>query len=90
MKMKCIGGLANGEIIEVESYLREDDLVRVRAKVEFYVIDFLNANKMPDVAEEPFYYYKVATLHFLNKTKLNFLIPEKMNAEDTLCFVLGA
>jgi len=96
MKMKCIGGLANGQIVEVASYHTEHDVVRVRAKVVFTIPSFeedlkaFRENRTPDYMNTPYHFYKIATLHFSNKMKLNFLIPEKMNAEDALCFVLGA
>lgn len=95
MKLKCIGGLANGQIEEVESYYREHDIVRVRAIVTFTIPSFeedlkaFRENKTPDYMITPYHFYKIATLHFPDKTKLNFLIPDKMNAKDALCFVLG-
>lgn len=96
MKLKCIGGLANGRIVEVESYHSEHDIVKVRAEVTFSIPSFeedlkaFRENRTPDYMINHYYYYKIATLHFPDKTKLNFLIPEKMNAQDALCFVLGA
>lgn len=96
MKLKCIGGLANGRIEDVANYLGEHDIVRVRAIVQFSIPSFeedlkaFREGRSPDYLTIPYHYYKIATLHFPDKTKLNFLIPEKMNAQDALCFVLGA
>lgn len=96
MKLKCIGGLANGQIEEIENHYGEHDIVRVRALVTFTIPSFeedvkaFRENKTPDYMAVPYHFYKIATLHFPDKTKLNFLIPDKMNAKDALCFVLGA
>jgi hypothetical protein len=96
MKLKCIGGLANGQIHEVESYYGEHDIVRVPAKVEFNLPSFeedlkaFRENRVPDYMVNPFHLYKIATLYFPDKTKLNFLIPERMDYKDALCFLLGA
>lgn len=96
MKLKCIGGLANGQIIEVESFYEEHDIVRVMAQVTFSIPSFeedlvaFRENRVPNYMVTPYHYYKIATLHFPDKTKLNFLIPQNMNAKDALCFVLGA
>lgn len=96
MKLKCIGGLANGRIEEIESHYGEHDIVRIRAIVQFSIPSFeedlkaFRENRTPDYMNIPYHYYKISTLHFPDKTKLNFLIPEKMTAQDALCFVLGA
>lgn len=96
MKLKCIGGLANGQIIDVESHYGEHDLVRVMAIVQFSIPSFeedlkaFKESRVPDYMINHYHHYKIATLHFPDKTKLNFLIPENMTAKDALCFVLGA
>jgi hypothetical protein len=96
MKLKCIGGLANGRIEEVDNYLTEHDIVRIRAIVQFSIPSFeedvaaFREGRPPDYLTIPYHFYKIATLHFPDKTKLNFLIPERMTAKDALCFVLGA
>lgn len=96
MKLKCIGGLANGQIIDVESYLKEHDLVKVQALVTFSISSFekdLKAfieNRVPESMINHYHIYKIVTLHFPDKTKLNFLIPSDMDTKNTLCFVLGA
>ena len=96
MKLKCIGGLANGQIVEVANYYREHDIIRVPAKVVFSIPSFeedlkaFRENRTPEYLSVPYYFYKISTLHFPDKTKLNFLIPDRMIAQDALCFVLGA
>lgn len=95
-KLKCIGGLANGKIIEVENHYREHDQVQVSATVEFNLPTFeedleaFRSGKTPDYITIPYHYYKVAELHFPDKTKLKFLIPVDETVKNALCFVLGA
>ena len=95
-KLKCIGGLANGKIQEIDNYYREHDQVPVMATIEFNLPTFeedLNAyreGKIPDYMVVPYHFYKVAELHFPDKTKLRFLIPADETAKNALCFVLGA
>jgi hypothetical protein len=95
-KLKCIGGLANGKIIEVANYYREHDQIRVMATIEFNLPTFeedLNAyreGRTPDYMVIPYHFYKVAELQFLDKTKLRFLIPVDETVKNALCFVLGA
>jgi hypothetical protein len=95
MRLKCIGGLCNVQIIEVDNYYREHDQIQVMGKIEFNLPSFeedleaFRNNKTPDYMATPYHYYKIATLHFPDKTKLNFLIPIDMKAKDALCFILG-
>lgn len=96
MKLKCIGGMANGKIIDVESHYRENDIVRVDATVEFKIIDFdiaINAfreGRMPESITVPFYSYKISSIHFNKERKVLFLIPAKWSNEEAVCYVLGA
>lgn len=96
MKLKCIGGLANGQIVEVESYYREHDLVNVPAKITFEIDNFeedllaFRENRVPESMSNPYYFYKVAVFHFEHKEQLKFLIPVDMSIKNALCFVLGA
>ncbi len=75
MKLKCIGGLANGQITEVENYHTEHDIVRVPAKVQFNIPSFeedlkaFRENRTPDYMATPYHYYKIATLHFPSKNE---------------------
>ena len=38
----------------------------------------------------PYHFYKIAELHFPDKTKLRFLIPVDETVKNAMCFVLGA
>lgn len=95
-KLKCIGGLANGKIQEIESRYREHDQVQIIATVEFNLPSFeedleaFRQDKTPDYVTTPYHYYKIAELHFPDKTKLRFLIPIDETVKNALCFVLGA
>jgi len=95
-KLKCIGGLANGKIQEIESHYREHDQVQVIATVEFDLPNFeedlkaYREGKTPDRMTIFYHLYKVAELHFPDKTKLRFLIPVDETVKNALCFVLGA
>lgn len=95
-KLKCIGGLANGKVQKIDDCYREHDTVRIMATIEFNLPTFeedLNAyrkGKIPEYMVIPYHFYKVAELHFIDKTKLRFLIPVDETVKNALCFVLGA
>lgn len=96
MKLKCIGGLANGKIIEIDNCYGEHDLIRVQATIEFSIIDFeeslqaFRENRTPESMATRYHIYKIAVLHFSKHERIKFLIPETMKVQDVLCFVLGA
>lgn len=95
-KLKCIGGLANGKIQEIDDHYREHDQIRVIATIEFNLPTFeedlkaYREGKIPESMIIPYHFYKVAELHFSDKTKLRFLIPVDETIKNALCFVLGA
>lgn len=96
MKMKCIGGLANGRVIEVESYYGEHDIVRVNSTIDFKIDNFeesllaFREGRTPESMVVPYLYYKIATIYTSKHHKLNFLIPEKWSTEEALQYQLGA
>jgi hypothetical protein len=95
-KLKCIGGLMNGKIQEIDDYYREHDQIPVIGTVEFNLPNFeedlqaFRENRTPESMAIPYHYYKVAEFHFIDKTKLRFLIPIDKTVKNALCFVLGA
>ncbi len=89
MRMKCIGGLSNGRIMDLESHLcEENNIVRVVALIDIPVIDF-DPNKIPEIVSTPYHYYKVCTVHSGKYTIIKFLIPSNWEPEQALAFALG-
>lgn len=81
-KLKCIGGLADGELALVHNNFRENDIVQVNAKIEFKIADFnLQDAYVAASSAVPFYYYKICKLQYNEGKntvlKLHYLIPEK-------------
>lgn len=98
MKMKCIGGLANGQIVEVEhgSY-REGDQVRVPVKITREVVSFhvdLESIMNEVSTTIPYDYYKVCAIHWRDNTNYKrsifYLCPIKWDKFEALAYVIGA
>lgn len=98
MKIKCIGGLANGEIIDVSYKIREGDQIRVPAKIIFEISNFeeeliaFRENKTPRSVVVPYYYYQVACIHWkdeYNESEIYFLHPIKWNKFEALAYIIG-
>ena len=97
MKMKCIGGLANGEIVEVEhGSSRVHDIIQVRAKVTFELESFHESiKKLMDTTAlfVPYYHYRICVIQKENKgyrQKLFYLCPEKWDDFEALSYLIGA
>ena len=98
MKMKCIGGLSNGQIIDVDhGQYREHDQIRVPVNVTYEVLTFQQdlQKLMDDTALlNPYDYYKVCCFSWQDKSKaerkLFFLCPIGWTQFEALASVIGA
>lgn len=96
MRLKCIGGMADGTIIEVHPSYRDDgELVKVPAKVEFEITAF----SMEDVIKNsirsvPYHFYKIHSLHncdkYGNKSTIKYLVPEKWDYWEALIYLFNS
>lgn len=95
MKVKCIGGKADGDIIDVEdARYRENDLIQVMAKIEFSIVDFdsdvqaFREGRTPQSMTVPYHYYILKCFHWMDenkfKNKLYYLIPQNWNTWDAI------
>lgn len=98
MKMKCVGGLSNGQIVEVEhGKHREGDQIRVPVKVSYELTSFQEDLKsiMNDTAfAHPYDYYQICAIHWTDESKFKrsifYLSPIKWNKFEALAYAIGA
>lgn len=100
MDLKCIGGLANGQVVNVPSAeLREHDEVRVPAKITFDLSTFeedlvaFKENRPPESVLDPYHYYLIGCLSWIDarkvKRKLFYLYPSTWDKFEALAFIIG-
>lgn len=98
MKMKCIGGLSNGQIVEVaHGAHREGDQVSVPVKRAYEITTFQEdlQSILDDTAfAVPYDYYQVCAIHWVDESKLKrsvyYLCPIKWNKFEALAYAIGA
>lgn len=98
MKMKCIGGLSNGQIVDVEhGYYREGDQVRVPVIRSYELTTFQEDLKsiLDDTSFVQLYdFYKVCVIHWSDESKFKrsiyYLCPIKWNKFEALACAIGA
>jgi hypothetical protein len=95
MKLKCIGGPENGQVVDVASHYQENDQIQVHAKIEFDIIDFQESlqafreGKTPNSMSVPYHYYKILVIRFSKTSRLECLVPMNWTHEDAIRFKLG-
>lgn len=98
MKMKCIGGLANGQIVDVNyRYRREGDQIRVPVYRAYEITTFqqdLQSILDDTGALTPYDYYQICAIHWEDESKfkrsLFYLCPIKWDKFEALAYVIGA
>lgn len=94
MKLKCIGGYADGKEIEVANSYRDNELVKVPAKLEYDVTKFnINIAIKDSIIVSPYHFYKIQSLHNINnghKTTIKYLIPEKWDYWEALIYLFNS
>jgi len=90
MKLKCIGGRCDGQIIEVDYDYRKGDIIRVPNKFVFSVENIIT-NQPPSYISDPYSFYKIEEFNFKNPDlDFKFLIPEKWNITEAVRYLLAS
>lgn len=99
MKLKCIGGIADGQLVDVDEYLKTGDLIRVSAKVTFTISNFeqdledFRYGKSPESMTVPYYMYRICyiagSFRDGRKQKLEYLCPENWHEWEAILHQFG-
>lgn len=99
MKLKCIGGLADGKMVDVPDDFKDYDYVRVPLTIEFTLSNFEEElvaflkNETPKSVSMRYAIYKIHSLHNINnnhKSTIKFLVPEKWDYWESLLYLFTA
>ena len=98
MKMKCLGGLSNGQIVDVDFVRhREGDQVRVPVERAYELTTFqqdLQSILDDTGALTPYDFYQVCAIHWMDEGKFKrsiyYLCPIKWNKFEALAYAIGA
>lgn len=99
MKLKCIGGIADNQLIEVDDYHKIGDLVRVPAKITFAISSFeqdvedFRYGRVPQSMSVPYYSYRICfiagTFRDGRKQELKYLCPENWHEWEAILHQFG-
>lgn len=92
MKLKCIGGLSDGEIIDDANARYVGDTVRVPLKRYYNIVNFLEElSKIPENISNPYAFYRVEEFNFKNPDyRLTFLIPINWTLPEAIKHLLAS
>lgn len=91
MKLKCIGGNCDGQVIYVDSCYQCGDVIRVPNKFTFSVENTIPQFEPPPYITNPYSFYKIEKFSYKNPDwKVWFLIPEKWNIIDAIRHLLAS
>lgn len=99
MKMKCVGGIADGQLVEFDIDYRVGDLVRVPAKITFAISSFeqdvedFKYGRVPQSMSVPYYMYRVCkiagTFRDGDKQELKYLCPQNWHEWEAILYQFG-
>lgn len=89
MKLKCVGGVHDGEYVYLDNYYRTGDIVRVPEKLKpLYDIPH-NLNELPEKLKVSYDMYKIDQINFSKDDFIMFLIPIKWTSKEAFIFQLN-
>ena len=83
MKLRCIGGVHDGETIYVDNYYRRGDFVRVPNRPKLASIEEFDPTDLKTIAVH-YDIYKVAAFNFAKDDEHLFLIPERWTDKEAI------
>lgn len=89
MKLKCIGGVRDGEYMYVDSYYKRGDWVKVPEHQKLNTAELFNPNKIPEKITIKYDIYKVESLFFSKADEIMFLIPQHWTVKEAILFQLN-
>ena len=85
MKVKCIGGPNDGEWIVLSDNHKLHDQIRIAAKVEFKVLDYLpSIDQIPNIVNQSYNYYILKYLKYKDGLTFWYCIPVGANEWECL------
>ena len=76
MKVKCISGPNDGEWHHVPDYSKLNDQIRIPAKVEFKVLEYIpHPNEIPKSVAQNYNYYILKNLRYKDRMTFWYAIP---------------
>lgn len=91
MKLKCIGGVHDGEFVYVDRYYQPGDILKVPEKLkplDAAKLNF-NPNSPPELDTVKYDLYKVSSLHFSKDDFILFAIPYNWTNKEAVLFQLN-
>lgn len=92
MKLKCVGGLCDGKIVDSRDAKYAGDSVRVALERCYNVVDFIEEfDKLPESISYLYTYYKIEKFYFKNPNyELTFLIPVDWTIPEAIQHLLAS
>lgn len=87
MKLKCIGGVRDGEYIYVDHYYKIGDYIRLPEKIK--PIEYNPDKIIPEELIVKYDMYKVSCLHFSKDDFIMFAIPVNWTNKEAILFQLN-
>lgn len=99
MQLKCVGGLADGQLVTVDKEYRVGDIVRVPGKVTFEISSFeqdvedFRYGRVPKSMSVPHYEYRICkiagTFRDGSKQELKYLCPAGWHEWEAILHQFG-
>lgn len=89
MKLKCIGGVHDGEYVYVDSYYKRGDWVKVTKHSKLNTPELFNPNKILETMTIKYDIYRIEILKFDKDDEIMFLIPQHWTVKEAILFQLN-
>lgn len=89
LKLKCIGGVHDGEYVYVDSYYRVGDCVQVAEQPKLQKIENFHPNEINKEITIKYELYKIDRIHFSKDDYVMFLIPYNWTCKEAFLFQLN-
>lgn len=89
MKLKCVGGVHDGEYVYLDNYYRTGDVVKVPEKLQSIKQTNFNPHEIPMEIVSKYELYKVDQIHFSKDDYVMFLIPYNWTSKEAFLFQLN-
>ena len=89
MKLKCIGGVHDGEYVYVDNYYYPGEIIKVPEKLKPISAADFNLHKAPKMIQMKYDFYKISSLHFSKDDFIMFAIPYNWTNKEAVLFQLN-
>lgn len=84
MKLKCLGGINDGEWHEIDSYYRNGDWIKIHQPSQMLSVLEFNPEKIPSMVTEKYEIYRVTSFHFAKDDEYKFLVPKNWTDKEAI------